>query len=69
MRRSKSGWSLSVMILASMGMLLFESAQVAAAPPKGVFKVAIHWNISGDWLDPATRCFAHVCPPSIVSLP
>ncbi len=54
MKRSKSAWSSSVLILALMGILLFESAQVAAAPPKGVFKVAIHWNISGDWLDPAT---------------
>ena len=45
---------LGVIVSAIFGLLVFMSVDVLAAAPSGVFKEAIHWGISADWLDPAT---------------
>ena len=57
MCKKKSGYSIPIVVLITLGMLLYGSATVRAATPEGVFKAAIHWSISGDWLDPATAGF------------
>lgn len=41
-------------VLVLMGILQFGWVNATAAQPKGVMKLAIHWNFSADWLDPAT---------------
>ncbi len=56
MRTGKNGWLLAAVILISGGIILFRAGTVFAAP-QGVLKEAIHWNISADWLDPATGGF------------
>ncbi len=43
--------AISLLIL---GTLPFSSIEGIAAPPQGVLKEAIHWNLSVDWFDPAT---------------
>jgi peptide/nickel transport system substrate-binding protein len=54
MRTKKKKWLLTGMVLALLGIILFGSNAAEAAAPEGVFKEAIHWSISADWLDPAT---------------
>lgn len=43
--------------IAVLGMLYAGIANVHAAPPQGTLKEAIHWNLSADYLDPATAGF------------
>ncbi len=45
---------LAMSALTVIGILGLHLVEVRAASPKGVMKIAIHWNISNDWLDPAT---------------
>jgi peptide/nickel transport system substrate-binding protein len=37
-----------------LGMLHFGLTKIANAAPQGVLKEAIHWNVSADWMDPAS---------------
>ena len=62
MRREKRIWLLTVMTAALWGMTYFTPAAVLAAP-QGVLKEAIHWSISGDYLDPATSHFISASLP------
>jgi len=45
---------LAMLALTVIGILGLHLVEVQAASPKGTMKIAIHWNISNDWLDPAT---------------
>jgi len=45
---------LSGMALIILAMILLSLVNVTAAQPQGVLKQAIHWNLSADWLDPAS---------------
>ncbi len=56
-KTKKKGWFSDVVLLAVLGMFLFGSAKVLAAPPQGILKQAIHWSLSADWMDPATASF------------
>ncbi len=47
-----------IVMLALGGWLLLNGLPASAAAPEGVLKQAIHWNLSADWLDPATGGFA-----------
>ena len=53
----KNCWLSIGLTLAVFGMLHFGSTEVTAAAPQGVLKQAIHWNLSADWLDPATTSY------------
>jgi len=57
MSTGKNKWFLFFMVLA-IGGLFFNPAECFSAPPQGVFKQGIHWDISADWLDPATTAGA-----------
>ncbi len=50
----KKGWTFWVLVLVIGGMLIAGSP-VQAAAPAGTLKMAIHWGLSADWLDPATN--------------
>ena len=52
----REGWS-ATRVLVLMGIVLFGCTHVQAASPEGLLKEAVHWNISADWLDPATGGF------------
>jgi peptide/nickel transport system substrate-binding protein len=52
MKTKKRCWLLAMTVLA-FGFV-FGSVELPAAAPNGVLKQAIHYNISADWLDPAT---------------
>ena len=45
-------------VLTFVVLLAWGSAGTSTASPQGVLKQAIHWNLSADWLDPATGGFA-----------
>ena len=53
MRNWKKRWLSTAVVLLILGILLFRSADVLAAPPSGTFKNVLHWALSADWLDPA----------------
>jgi peptide/nickel transport system substrate-binding protein len=53
MRIKKKKWFLTGMVLILLVMPLFRSDASEAAAPEGIFKEAIHWSLSADWLDPA----------------
>lgn len=54
--RTRRRWV--IMSLTFWGVILLGATVVLAAAPQGVLKQAIHWNLSADWLDPATGGFA-----------
>ena len=54
MRIEKSRLLLMVSFTAILAVLFLAAPQVLASAPQGVLKQAIHWNLSADWLDPAT---------------
>ena len=56
MRAVRNSWLLAL-VLTFVVIIVFSSDKVLAASPQGVLKEAIHWNISADWLDPATGGF------------
>ncbi len=58
MKPKKDRWLLIFMILALVGFLTIGAANGLAASPKGTLKQAMHWTLSGDWMDPATATFA-----------
>ena len=62
MRTKKRIWLVTALIAVMWGMTHFPSADVLAAP-QGVLKEAIHWSISGDYLDPATSHFISASLP------
>jgi peptide/nickel transport system substrate-binding protein len=49
----KKSWKFMGMILILAGVLLIGSPMIAKAAPQGTLKMAIHWGLSADWLDPA----------------
>lgn len=51
----------ALLLLTILGVVLSGSVPVMAAPPKGVLKLAIHFSISADWLDPATGSHSISC--------
>jgi peptide/nickel transport system substrate-binding protein len=42
------------MAIAVWGIVQFTAVEAGSVPPQGVFKQAIHWDMSADWFDPAT---------------
>jgi peptide/nickel transport system substrate-binding protein len=62
MRAKKRIRLLSAMIAVLWAVVLFPSVDVLAAP-QGVLKEAIHWSISGDYMDPATSHFISASLP------
>jgi peptide/nickel transport system substrate-binding protein len=49
----KAIWMVGAFLLI-LGLLHFGAGEIFAAAPKGTLKMAIHPNLSADWLDPAT---------------
>lgn len=54
MQRRK-GWTLWVLALMIGGMLIAGCPPAQAAAPAGTLKMAIHWGLSADWLDPSSN--------------
>ncbi len=52
--RGKSRWVLRGMAIAIWGFVQLTAVEGMSAPPQGVFRQAIHWDMSADWFDPAT---------------
>jgi peptide/nickel transport system substrate-binding protein len=57
MKTKRRNWPLIASVFVISGIFLFGSRDAQSAPPRGVFKQAIHWAISADWLDPATGSY------------
>jgi len=62
MRTKNRIWLLAMMVVIMWGMFQSPSTDVLAAP-QGVLKEAIHWSISGDYLDPASSHFISASLP------
>ena len=54
MKRQKTRFG-RLWTLAIWGAVLFGTTSAGADSPQGVMKQAIHWGLSGDWLDPGTN--------------
>ncbi len=54
MKRRK-GWAFWGIVLLIGGMLIAGPTPAAAAAPAGTLKMAIHWGLSADWLDPSSN--------------
>jgi peptide/nickel transport system substrate-binding protein len=51
--KDRKRWKCIGMILILAGVLVFGSPLISKAAPEGTLKMAIHWGLSADWLDPA----------------
>ena len=54
---NKSRLLFITLLLVGSFLLYLGSAKTSEAAPQGVLKQAIHWNLSADWLDPATASY------------
>jgi peptide/nickel transport system substrate-binding protein len=61
MRSGRKRWLLVIVTL-TLGILFQIGPASVQAKPEGVMKMAIHWGVSADWLDPATTQGATLSP-------